>query len=64
MTRTFKEVTLKVIRDLQNDLPADGVIQMSKFTTELQSRIIVSCALGQGSSEWTINYENDDGSVS
>jgi cytochrome P450 len=53
-----KQVTLDYLREIK-DL---SEIDLYKFTTELQGRIIVNIAVGPGQASTTIPYENEDGS--
>ena len=54
-----KQVTLDYLKELKNEAKID----LYKFTTELQGRIIVNIAVGPGQADTMIPYENEDGTM-
>lgn len=64
MTLIIKKVTIQEIKNLQQNLKEDFVVDIPQFTASLQSSIIVNCSVGTGYAKQLVEVENDDGSIS
>ncbi len=62
MTRIIKDVTLKEVAKLQVAGPTQ-VIDLMTMTADLYARIIINCSVGEGYSEKTVKFEQEDGSL-
>ncbi len=62
MTKIIKDVTLKEVAKLQAAGPTQ-VIDLLNMTVDLYARIIINCSVGQGYSQKTVKFEQEDGSL-
>jgi cytochrome P450 len=61
MTKIIKEVTLKEIKLVQESGKKE--IDVAQMINDLQSRIIINVAIGMGYSKTTVEWEEDNGSL-
>jgi len=62
MIEIVKRTSITLLNELHNDESIE-VIDLPKFTTKMQSLIIVNCGLGEQILDFLVTYEEEDGTI-